>query len=591
MIAILFPLLGAVWTWGGRSFALPPALRVGACVCVGISAVLFMLTPVSPHPSFDESHACFSLHGIPWSAEYTPLTAPFLKLISMVSLAVHIYALAYMKNESRHTQFMGLLSLFTFFMMLLVSAAHWTQFFMGWEGVGLSSYLLIGFWFEKPKAQHAAFKAFLINRVADVGLIVAICQLYAVTHHLTLDQSIQAFPTLTPFEQKVVAWGLMAGVMGKSAQWGFHVWLPDAMEGPTPVSALIHAATMVTAGVFMIFRLFPLFTALTWITDFMVIIGTVTLVGSGLLACGQKDLKRLLAYSTCSQLGLMVLTCGVLSRDASFLHLIVHGFFKAALFLGAGCVIHAAGHHQHLESMKGMIRTHPWIVGAMILATGHLLGLPGFMGHTSKAAILQRLYPFFHIHDALWGWHTILLGFFCTGFYSSKMILSFLGPKPSTPSSISISPCMGLPVLALSLGAWAAPALFSFPLSLSATLYPQANQQALLCTSAGIVLAWIFHTFPFLFQTLRAFWNRACQHGWGWDHAYHVVFTRPFQKSASHARLRDTSLHQTLIASGIGLFPRKGRYIFDTHGEDLEKHLALVLVGLILGIAMMLEVL
>lgn len=371
---------------------------------------------------------------VPWSFSSGPVILGMLGLVTCVSAAVHVYALEYMKEDPRRVTFMALLSLFTFFMLLLVTSGGFGSFFLGWEGVGLVSWLLVGFWFHKPSASRAAFKAFLVNRVADAGLITGIALVVRHTDSLSFDALFAAAAgsgSWSPEEKTLVALCFLWGVAGKSAQWGLHVWLPDAMEGPTPVSALIHAATMVTAGVFMIVRLGPFFAHVPAVQDGMVILGGITAVLGGLVAFGQRDIKRLVAWSTCSHLGLMVLACGTGCVSAALMHLLAHGIAKAMVFLAAGCIIHAFHGQQDLHRMGGCARQMPVICGLMVLGLAHLAGLPGLAGHASKEAILEALWA------GSWTWVS-LTGFVCflgavlaTGLYSKRLLLCVFDHPPA----------------------------------------------------------------------------------------------------------------------------------------------------------------
>ena len=290
-------------------------------------------------------------------------------VVTVVSAMVHVYSIGYMHHDPGIPRFMAYLNLFTFFMLMLVTADNLVQMFFGWEGVGLASYLLIGFWYDRPSANAAAIKAFVVNRVGDFGFTLGILATFVLFQSVHLDTIFAAagdhagtmmnvfggeFHALT-----VICLLLFVGAMGKSAQLGLHTWLPDAMEGPTPVSALIHAATMVTAGVFMVARMSPLFeysdTALTVVT----VVGAATAIFAATVACVQNDIKRIIAYSTCSQLGYMFFACGVSAYTAGIFHLMTHAFFKALLFLGSGSVIHAMSDEQDIRKMGGLWRLIP----------------------------------------------------------------------------------------------------------------------------------------------------------------------------------------------------------------------------------------
>ncbi|MEE9317452.1 MAG: NADH-quinone oxidoreductase subunit L, partial [Rhodospirillales bacterium] len=306
---------------------------------------------------------------VSWAIKLDTLSAVMLLMVTVVSTVIHVYSIGYMHHDTSIPRFMCYLSLFTFFMLMLVTADNLVQLYFGWEGVGLCSYLLIGFWYDRPSANAAAIKAFVVNRIGDFGFALGIFAIFFVFQTVDYDTIFAAAPskanaTMTVFGGEfhaltVCAVLLFIGAMGKSAQLGLHTWLPDAMEGPTPVSALIHAATMVTAGVFMVVRMSPLFefseTALTLVT----VVGASTAIFAATIACVQNDIKRVIAYSTCSQLGYMFFAAGVSAYSAGMFHLITHAFFKALLFLGAGSVLHAMSDEQDMRKMGGLWKLIP----------------------------------------------------------------------------------------------------------------------------------------------------------------------------------------------------------------------------------------
>ena len=340
-----------------------------------------------------------------WALRVDTLTAIMLVVINSVSALVHLYSWGYMEEDPDQPRFFAYLSLFTFAMLMLVTADNLVQMFFGWEGVGLASYLLIGFWFKKPSAGAAAIKAFVVNRVGDLGFMLGIFGTYLVFQTTSIPDILAAAPGMSGstitfvgmnlYTMDILCILLFIGAMGKSAQLGLHTWLPDAMEGPTPVSALIHAATMVTAGVFMLCRLSPMFetapTALTIVT----IVGAATCFFAATIGTTQWDIKRVIAYSTCSQLGYMFFAAGVGAYGAAMFHLFTHAFFKALLFLGAGSVIHAMHHEQDMRYYGGLRKAIPFTFYAMLAGTLAITGLGvyhlgvGFAGFWSKDAILE----------------------------------------------------------------------------------------------------------------------------------------------------------------------------------------------------------
>lgn len=330
-----------------------------------------------------------------WGLYYDTLAAVMVGVVVLISLCVHGYAIGYMEHDAHRARFMALLSFFTFAMLLLLMSSNLVQMFMGWETVGLASYLLIGFWHHRPQAIQAAQKAFVVNRVADVGLLIGILSTWQVCGGLDWTSVFSALEKVveepsTGFVVMAIAFTIAA--MGKSAQFGLHVWLPDAMEGPTPVSALIHAATMVTAGIFLIVRLSPLYEIIPYMRDALVWIGLLTTFFAGTVALVQRDIKRIIAYSTCSQLGMMMMACGCGAYSVAIFHLVTHAFFKALLFLGAGSVIHALSDEQDVFQMGGVWRHIPFTYVCMWIGSLALIGAPFFAGYYSKEAIMSSIY-------------------------------------------------------------------------------------------------------------------------------------------------------------------------------------------------------
>ena len=335
-----------------------------------------------------------------------------LVVVTTVSSLVHLYSIGYMREDPSRPRFFAYLSLFTFAMLMLVTADNLVQLFFGWEGVGLASYLLIGFWYEKPSANAAAIKAFVVNRVGDFGFALGIFLVFALTQSVSFDQIFAAAPGLA--HKTIHIFGLDAdamtiaclllfmGAMGKSAQFLLHTWLPDAMEGPTPVSALIHAATMVTAGVFMVARLSPLFEQAPAALAFVTIIGATTAFFAATIGLVQNDIKRVIAYSTCSQLGYMFVGLGVGGYSLGIFHLFTHAFFKALLFLGAGSVIIAMHHEQDMRNMGGLWRKIPFTFAMMTIGTLALTGFPFTAGYFSKDAIIEAAFASDRTRRLLW---------------------------------------------------------------------------------------------------------------------------------------------------------------------------------------------
>lgn len=339
---------------------------------------------------------------VDWAFRIDTLTAVMLVVVNTVSSLVHLYSIGYMHEDSSRPRFFAYLSLFTFAMLMLVTADNLVQMFFGWEGVGLASYLLIGFWYQKPSANAAAIKAFVVNRVGDFGFLLGIFLVFVLTGSVAFDSIFPQIAGLTERSFRFLGYDwnaltltcllLFMGAMGKSAQFLLHTWLPDAMEGPTPVSALIHAATMVTAGVFMVARLSPIFEYAPVALTVVVVIGATTAFFAATVGLVQNDIKRVIAYSTCSQLGYMFVAMGVGAYSAGIFHLFTHAFFKALLFLGAGSVIHAMHHEQDMRNMGGLRKHIPLTAAAMTIGTLALTGFPFFAGYFSKDAIIESAY-------------------------------------------------------------------------------------------------------------------------------------------------------------------------------------------------------
>jgi len=354
------------------------------------------------------------------------LTSVMLVVVSFVSLMVHIYTIGYMHDDKGYTKFFSYISLFTFSMFMLVMSNNFMQLFFGWEAVGLVSYLLIGFWHHKESAVEANLKAFLVNRVGDFGFLLGIGLVLAFSGSLdymevfasldnTMNQQLWGLDLIT-----VICLLLFVGAMGKSAQVPLHVWLPGSMEGPTPISALIHAATMVTAGIFMVSRMSPMFELSDVALTVVMVVGAITALFMGLLGIVQNDIKKVVAYSTLSQLGYMTVALGVSAYSVAIFHLMTHAFFKALLFLGAGSVIVAMHHEQDIRKMGGLRKKMPITYWTGLIGTLALIGFPGFAGFYSKDMIIEAVH-FSSLPYAEWVYYAVVAGVFITAFYSFRM--------------------------------------------------------------------------------------------------------------------------------------------------------------------------
>ena len=476
--AIFLPILGSfIAGFFGRFIGDRGAQAVtclGVCVSALLSIALFFDVALGGHARVIPLMTWIDSGDLKldWAIKIDTLTSVMLIVVTVVSSMVHIYSIGYMSHDRSKQRFMAYLSLFTFMMLMLVTADNLVQMFFGWEGVGVASYLLIGFWYEKQSASGAAIKAFLVNRVGDFGFVLGIGLVFFLFGTVNFDAIFEKAPEMTELTYNFLGFQvnaltcacllLFVGAMGKSAQLLLHTWLPDAMEGPTPVSALIHAATMVTAGVFMTARLSPLFEYAPDALAFVTVIGSLTALVAATIGMTQFDIKRVIAYSTMSQLGYMFFAAGVSAYSAAVFHLMTHAFFKALLFLGAGSVIHAMSDEQDMRKMGGIWRFIPvtyvmmWI-GSLALAGVGIPGLFGFAGFYSKDLILE----------AAWGAHSGVGEFaywmgviaaFITAFYSWRLIIMTFHGKPRadhhTMEHVHESPLvMTLPLGVLAIGA------------------------------------------------------------------------------------------------------------------------------------------
>ena len=434
--AILFlPLIGSVLGYFGRSITKYFAeISTSLFVCISALLSIFVFWNGITNNIYGNyiifewiSSGNFKAN---WSINIDPLSSVMLVVVTFVSALVHIYSVGYMSHDPHKPRFMSYLSLFTFSMLTLIVSDNFLQLFFGWEGVGLCSYLLIGFWYKKESANNAAIKAFIVNRIGDFGLAIAIFLIFFFFGTINFEEAFQASSQFT--EKKIVFFGfesslitlicvfLFIGAMGKSAQFLLHTWLPDAMEGPTPVSALIHAATMVTAGVFLVVRCSPIFEYSQFGLNLVTIVGMVTAIFAASVALVQNDIKKIVAYSTCSQLGYMFFAAGVGAYHVAMFHLFTHAFFKALLFLGAGSVIHAFKDEQDIRKMGGVRKKLPYTYVFMLIGTLALTGFPFLSGFYSKDAIIE----FAYLKNSSLGNYAAVIGIitaFLTSIYSWRL--------------------------------------------------------------------------------------------------------------------------------------------------------------------------
>ena len=405
--------------------------------------------------------------NVNWSVNIDPLSAVMLVVVTLVSALVHIYSIGYMSHDPHKSRFMSYLSLFTFAMLTLVTSDNFIQLFFGWEGVGLCSYFLIGFWYKKESANAAAIKAFVVNRVGDFGFALGIFLIFYLFGTVNYDEVFQQIPNITGKNLVFLGVGVNAvdliclllfiGAMGKSAQFFLHTWLPDAMEGPTPVSALIHAATMVTAGVFLVVRCSPIYEYSELALSVITVIGMVTAIFAASVALVQTDIKKIIAYSTCSQLGYMFFAAGVGAYNVAMFHLFTHAFFKALLFLGSGSVIHSFKDEQDINLMGGVWKKLPYTYALMIIGTLALTGFPFLSGFYSKDAIIE----FAYLRGNSVGMYAAYVGIFTaflTSIYSWRLIFktfhgSYNNSNVKIESMHESPPVMLIPLVILSIGA------------------------------------------------------------------------------------------------------------------------------------------
>ena len=472
-LIVFLPLIAAIFSYAGKFYFGDYGAQLitsASMILVAVLSWIVFLGFLSDYESGVLTIAQWGAAGdfiFNWALRLDSLSLIMLVVVTTVSAAVHIYSIGYMSHDKSIARFMSYLSLFTFFMLMLVTSDNLIQMFFGWEGVGLCSYLLIGFWHQRDSANRAAIKAFLVNRVGDVGFALGIFAIYVVFGSVEFDVIFNQAGALQ--EEQLSFFGkdfhaitlisllLFLGAMGKSAQIGLHTWLPDAMEGPTPVSALIHAATMVTAGVFMLCRMSPLLEYSDFALQVITVVGAITALFAGTVAITQNDIKRVIAYSTCSQLGYMFFAIGVSAYPAAMFHLTTHAFFKALLFLGAGSVIHAIHDEQDMRNMGGLRSLMPLTYIFMLIGSLSLVGVPFFAGYYSKDLILESAWAAHTDIGNLAFWLGIIT-VFLTAFYSLRLlIMTFHGNsnlKNQSVSHVHESPIIILvPLALLALGA------------------------------------------------------------------------------------------------------------------------------------------
>jgi len=593
VILVFAPLLGAIIAGLFGRLIGDRASQLVTCGLMGVSALCSIIAIVSTIGAEPFRVPLFTWMNVAtfevdWALRIDALSGVMMFVVSFISFLIHVYSVGYMSHDNSIPRFMSYLSLFTFAMLMLVTSDNLIQLFFGWEGVGLASYLLIGFWYTRASACAAAIKAFLVNRVGDIGLMLGIAVIYLLFDSVQYDVIFAAAGDLS--EATIVVFGaefhaltvaailLFIGAMGKSAQLGLHTWLPDAMEGPTPVSALIHAATMVTAGVFLVARFSPVFEYAPVALAMVTFIGASTAIFAATIGLTQFDIKRVIAYSTCSQLGYMFFACGVGAYSAGIFHLYTHAFFKALLFLGAGSVIHAMSDEQDMRKMGGIWRKIPITYAVMWAGTLALIGFPFTAGFFSKDAILEAAWAShnsFNLYAFWLGSAAAVL----TAFYSGRLIfMTFHGQcraDEHVQSHIHESPkVMTIPLGILAVGAlvagfagygmiaddgaWWAGAIFTHPdnhvLHDMHDVPLWVKLDPLFAMSLGLALSYIFYMMkPDLPGKVAAalrpvhtfFYNK-----WYFDELYDLVLVR------------------TAKALGVGLWRGGDQAIIDRFGPD-----------------------
>ena len=501
-----------------------------------------------------------------WAIKIDALSAVMLVVVTLISSIIHFYSIGYMSHDPNKVRFISYLSLFTFSMVTLVTADNFLQLFFGWEGVGLCSYLLIGFWYKKSSANSAAIKAFLVNRVGDFGLAIGIFVIFLFYGSLNYDDVFQLTPKLINTNVYIlnvefnlitlISIMLLIGAMGKSAQILLHTWLPDAMEGPTPVSALIHAATMVTAGVFLIVRCSPIIEYSQFALNVIAIVGMITAFFAATVALVQNDIKKIIAYSTCSQLGYMFFAAGIGAYNVAIFHLFTHAFFKALLFLGAGCVIHSFKDEQDIRQMGGVWKKIPYTYILMIVGTLALTGFPFLSGYYSKDAIIE----FAYLRGNTIGYYVAGVGIFTaflTAIYSWRLIFKTFHGKYKN-KNLSINNIHESPIImlltsgALCIGAILSGALFKETfigtnsinlwsnsiLYLNPIIYHHPPVWLLFLTPMLVILAIPISYYLFIknekvlnnFIFKNEFLYKFLLNKWYFDELYEIIFVNPIKR-------------------------------------------------------------
>jgi len=579
LLLVVFPLFGSLFAGllgrylGYRGAALISTFCVfSSCM---LSWIAFYEVGLSGSPCYIKLAPWFhsEMFDASWGFLFDSLTVVMLIVVTSISSLVHLYSISYMGEDPHLPRFMSYLSIFTFFMLVLVTADNFIQMFLGWEGIGLASYLLINFWVTRLQASKAAIKAMLVNKVGDFGLALGIMTIFLTfktvdyTTVFACASSTSLF--ISFFSVKIdlltlISLLLFVGVVGKSSQIGLHTWLPDAMEGPTPVSALIHAATLVTAGVFLMARCSPI---LEYAPDALIVITVMGACTSFLAATTgilQNDLKRVIAYSTCSQLGYMVFACGISNYSVGIFHLMNHAFFKALLFLSAGSIIHALADEQDMRKMGGCVQLLPYTYGMVLIGSMSLTGFPFLTGFYSKDVILELAYAKYTVSGNFAYWLGSLSVFF-TSYYSFRLLyMAFIGPVNGYKSSMKqihdAGPLLGIPLIPLALGSifigflgkdmmigsgshfWGN-ALFTLPqnsIFIESEYIPQeVKYLPLVLTLLGAIVAYLINisesfilniSYPFIISNFGRLFYSFFNKRWLFDKVYNEFIAKPFMQ-------------------------------------------------------------
>ena len=570
-LILFLPLLGSIFGYFGKSLGDKFSIIITS-LFISISAILSII--VFYNGIMNNIYGNYKIFEwinsgkfvVNWSINIDPLSSVMLVVVTLISSLVHIYSIGYMNKDPHKPRFMSYLSLFTFAMLTLVVSDNFLQLFFGWEGVGLSSYLLIGYWYKKNSANNAAMKAFLVNRVGDFGLAIGI---FLIFFHLGSVNYQEVFKLIPDFSNTdinflglevnlitLICLFLFMGAMGKSAQFFLHTWLPDAMEGPTPVSALIHAATMVTAGVFLVVRCSPIFEFSQIALNTVAVIGMITAVFAASVALVQNDIKRIIAYSTCSQLGYMFFAAGVGAYHVAIFHLFTHAFFKALLFLGSGSVIHAFNDEQDIREMGGVWKKLPYTWVLMLIGTLALTGFPFLSGFYSKDAIIE----FAYLRHSTVGYSAAIVGIitaFLTSIYSWRLLfLTFHGKYNNKKISLEKtheSPIIMLvPLIILGVGAVLSGILFkNFFIGQESTTFWKNSiffinelshdhiplwlilMTPIIVTIAIPISYYYFIKNPKILENFKISYNKIYDfllNKWYFDEIYEFIFVKPLKK-------------------------------------------------------------